>query len=65
MKWKVHGYLIHLHYRVTTVHLMVSMGREKAYICLSDVIGYAQKEYVLNFSFNELMKGGSDSYDPI
>ena len=65
MKWQVHGYLIHLHYRVTTVHLMVSLGREKAYICLGEVIGDVWQEYVLTVSFNELMKSGSDSCDPI
>ena len=67
MKWQLHGYLITLHYIyiVTTVHLMVSLGREKAPIFLGEVIGDKWKECVLNIYLNELMKSGSNSYEPI
>ena len=62
MKWQVNGYLITLHYIVTTVYLMVSMGRKKAYICLGEVIGDTRHEYVLTIDLNELMKIGYNSY---
>ena len=65
MKWKLHGYLIPFHYRVTILHLMVSLEREKAYICLGDVIEGTWQEYIFTMAFNELMKSGSNSYDSI
>ena len=65
MKWQVHGYLVPVNYRVTTVHLMVILRREKTYICLSEVIGDTRQEYTLIVDFIELMNGGSDSNDPI
>ena len=65
MKWQVYGYLIHLHYRMTTMHLMVSLGIKKAYICVGEVIGDKWQEYILTIAFDEIMKSGSNSYDPI
>ena len=47
------------------MNLMVSLGREKAYICLIEAIGDTWQEYVLTIDFNELMKIGSYYYDPI
>ena len=54
-----------MHYKVTTVHLMVGMGRENSYICLGGMIGDTWQEYIFTIAFNELMNNGSDSYDPI
>ena len=65
MKFQVCGYFIPVHYRLTTVHLMVSLGREKAFICLGEVIGDTWQEYIFTIAFNELMNSGSYSYDPI
>ena len=65
MKFQVHGYLIPLQYIVTTIHFMVSMGREKAYIFLGEVIGYTWQKYILTIAFDELMKTFYDYYDPI
>ena len=65
MKLQVHGYLITVNYRVTDVHFMVSLGREKAYICLVEVLGDTRREYILTIAFNELMKSGYNSYEPI
>ena len=65
MKWQVHGYLIPMHDRVTTMHLMVGMGIEKAYIYLGEVIGDKWQEYTVTIAFNELMKSGSNPYEPI
>ena len=47
------------------MHLKVGLGREKAYICLGEIIEDTWQEYILTISFNEIMKSGSDSYDPI
>ena len=58
-------YLIPLQHRVTTVYLMVCLGREKACICLGEVIVDTWQEYILNIVFGELIKIVSDSYDPI
>ena len=44
---------------------MVSMGREKAYICLGEVIGDTWQEYILTIAINKPMKIVSDSCDPI
>ena len=44
---------------------MVGLGREKAYICLGEVIEDTGKEYILTIYLNELMKIGFDHYDPI
>ena len=44
---------------------MVILGREQAYICLGEVIGNTWQEYILAIDFDELMRGGSDSNDPI
>ena len=65
MKWQVHGYLIPVHYIVKNLHLMVSLGREKAYICLGEAIGDTWQEYILTVYFNEMMRSGSNSYYPI
>ena len=65
MKWQVNGYLIPLHYIFTTVNLMAILGIERAYICLVDVIGDTRKKYILTITFDELMKSGSNSYEPI
>ena len=65
MTWQVYGYLIPLNYRVTTAYLMGSLGWEKAYIFLIEVIGDTRQEYTLIVDFIELMNGGSDSNDPI
>ena len=47
------------------MHLMVSLGCEKAYTCLCEVIGDTWQEYILTITFNEFMKSGFDYYDPI
>ena len=65
MKWQVHDYLIPVHYIVTTVNFMVGLGVEKANICFVEVIGDICQQYILKIAFNELMKIGSNSYEPI
>ena len=44
---------------------MVSMGREKSYICLGEVIGDTWQYFILTIVINELMKSGSNSYEPL
>ena len=47
------------------MNLMVSLRIEKAYIFLGEVIGDTQQKYILTIAINELMKSGSDYYDPM
>ena len=54
-----------MHYRVTTMNLMESLGREEAYICLGEILGDKCQEYILTIAIDEPMKIGSDSNEPI